>query len=266
MDVPSDILTVSAALIALSAIAWFELRYIKRRQGERADAELEKDHAYNSLATFKAVAASLRSQGRDTSEADVLLIQAEGAFERRQYIECKELAERAKIALRNAPSAGTLDGRTGSEGEGKVGGPFPMTRSMGARKVPPNYLESRFVMECAHSLMDKADEHRREAARHMLDDAKACFEAADYDEALRHAARAKRTLEGMEDLDPALDREGGPSPRKEPFGTCAGCGAILATGDVFCHSCGRRAPRSCPSCSAEAIGGDNYCRRCGTSL
>ncbi len=283
MEFPYDVLTLSAALVALSAIAWLELRYIKKRRVD-TEATVEEDHVYNSLATYKAVSDSLRARGRDTTEADVLLFQAESAYRRGQYTDCKDLSDRAKIALRNAPDR-VISGppapspASSSEAGGIVDAPFPApvitptdeampaeVPSIKTRKMPCNYLESKFIIESTRSMLEKAPEMRRETARCMLDDAEACFEAADYTDALRHAAKAKRLLEGCEEAAPAEKAPDGHEEKERSAVTCTGCGAAMSEEDAFCFACGAPARRSCPGCSAEIVEGDAFCRRCGTRL
>ena len=279
MEYPYNVLIFSAAIIVLAAIAWFEMRYIKRRRGD-PDEAVEQDHIYNSLATYRAVSSSLGAQGRDTTEADILLFQAEGAYKRGQFTDCKDLTDRAKIALRNAPQKEKLAPASPPKGpaeeivpvEAPID-PTPVARetvkpaevpSLKTRKMPCNYLESKFVIDSTKSMLDGAPEDQRETARCMLDDAQACFEEADYTDALRHAVKAKKLLEGCEDQAPA-----GPE-REEPDAkdaiACAGCGAVMSPDDAFCFACGAPALRSCPNCSADLVRGDAFCRKCGTRL
>lgn len=276
MEIPQDVLIISAALIVLSAIAWFELRYIKGKGGEQAEASLEQDHAYNSMATIRAVASSLRSQGYDVTEAEILLLQAEGAYKRRQYLDCRELSDRAKIALRNAPLRKVLEcpppakvevNATSKERETGTAAPAEVP-SMGARKLPRNYLESKFVMESAHCLMENAPERCREAVQCHLDDAKACFDGGEYTDALRHAVKAKRVLEGAEEIAPEEKREDAPAAEvvTEQESACPGCGAVMSEEDAFCFSCGRPGKATCPGCSADIAEGDAFCRKCGIKL
>ena len=283
MEFPYNVLIISAALIALSVIAWLELRYIKGRRVD-ADSTVEQDHVYNSLATYKAVSDSLRAQGRDTTEADILLFQAESAYRHGQYLDCKELSGRAKTALRNAPQKEAPSPpsqpkeiiRESEPAEVQADPPSsPRTApseaaapaevpSLKAKKMPCNYLESKFVIETTKSMLDEAPEQQREAARSMLDDADACFEEADYTDALRHAVKAKKLLEGCEEAAPAVKECG--APPSEDMIACAICGAAMSGDDAFCFACGTPAARTCPHCSAALIEGDVFCRRCGARL
>ncbi len=282
MEFPYNVLILASALIAFSVIAWLELRYIKRRRID-ADVAVDQDHVYNSLATYKAVSDSLRAQGRDTTEADILLFQAEGAYKRGQYMDCEELSGRAKTALRNAPQKEVPAPPPQPEEivheAGSAEAPVapltsaPMAQndttrpaevpSLKTRKMPCNYLESKFVIESTRSLLDDAPERKRDVARCMLDDAEACFEEADYTDALRHAVKAKKLLEGNEEASAAAEDD--EPPTKDTI-DCAGCGSAMSEDDAFCFACGAPAMRSCPSCSAELIEGDVFCRKCGTKL
>lgn len=283
MEFPYNVLTISAALIALSVIAWLELRYIKGRRVD-TDVTVEQDHVYNSLATCKAVSDSLRAQGRDTTEADILLFQAEGAYRRGQYLDCEELSGRAKAALRNAPQKEMLSPpsqptevtQEGEPAEVRIDPPSaPRTMpseaaapaevpSLKTKKMPCNYLESKFVIETTRSMLDDAPEQQRDAARRMLDDADACFEEADYTDALRHAAKAKKLLECCEAAAPAVKECDAP-PAKDSI-VCAICGAAMSGDDAFCFACGTPAARACPNCSTALIEGDVFCRKCGARL
>lgn len=280
MEFPYKVLIFSAALIALAAIAWLEMRYIKKRRGD-PDEVVEQDHIYNSLATYRAVSSSLGSQGRDTTEADILLFQAEGAYKRGQFTDCKDLTDRAKIALRNAPQKEKVVPASAPKGSAEEIIPVevpiepapPVTKeaakpadvpSLKTRKMPCNYLESKFVIDSTKSMLDVAPEGRREAARCMLDDAQACFEEADYTDALRHAVKAKKLLEGCEDHATAMMERDEPDAKDAI--ACAGCAAVMSPDDVFCFACGAPALRSCPNCSADLVRGDAFCRKCGTRL
>lgn len=282
MEFPYNVLILASALVALSVIVWLELRYIKRRRVD-VDLSVEQDHVYNSLATYKAVSDSLRAQGRDTTEADILLFQAEGAYKRGLYMDCEELSGRAKTALRNAPQKEMLASPSqpkevvheaeSAEVPVAPAPSAPMAQSdttrpaevpsLKTRKMPCNYLESKFVIESTMSLLDDAPERKRDVARCMLDDAEACFEEANYTDALRHAVKAKKLLEGSEETSTMEEHD--ELPAKDMI-DCASCGSTMSKDDAFCFACGAPATRSCPSCSAELIGGDAFCRKCGTRL
>ncbi|NLI73682.1 MAG: hypothetical protein GX369_02765 [Euryarchaeota archaeon] len=79
-----------------------ELRYIWKLRIDPKIAPI-KNKSYTKLTTFKAVAESLRSQGHDTTEIDVLLFRAENAHGMRKYDECLGLINRIKIILAMNP-------------------------------------------------------------------------------------------------------------------------------------------------------------------
>jgi len=283
MEITSDILILVAALVILAAVGWLELRYIKSKRSGQAEAALIQDDAYNAVATTKAVAESLRQQGRDTTEAEVILYQAESAYQRREYTDAKAIAERARSALRHAPlrELVTCPVLQPVAEEAPVDVPVEVPESstgptevpsVAAKKLPANYLESKFIIESAHCMLESAPEERRAPAALLLADARDRFDQADYTGALRLALRAKKALEGAEVKPAESVTEAAPvdTPADETTiaadDACQRCGAQMDPEDQFCHACGGRRAAVCPSCSAEVKEGDQFCRGCGARL
>ncbi len=101
MDLPSETLILIVAVVVAAAVAFLELRYLRTKKHVKVDQYLEQDDAYNAVTTTRAVAASLTKMGKDTSEADVIIYQAETAYDRREFVRCLELVGKAKTALKS---------------------------------------------------------------------------------------------------------------------------------------------------------------------
>lgn len=264
MEITYEYLIIAAALIFMTALALLELRYIRGRRNAQTEASLIQDDSYNAVATVRAVAESLQQQGRDTAEADVIIHQAVSAYQRRQYTEAKELADQAKRALHNTPQkemgATPVSETIAEEGASVDSNHTEDASSAGVpahavKKLPANYLESKFIIESAQCMLDDAPQNRKTAAACILEKARDCFDEADYTGALCQAMKAKRTLECC--TEPISST---------PIIHCSHCGAEMADKDQFCFTCGAKKKEICPGCSNEVKEGDKFCRKCGTHL
>jgi len=271
MDVPSETIILIVAVLIMAAVAYLELRYLRSKKQVKLDGNFEQDDAYNAVATTRAVAESLRQNGRDTTEADIIIYQAESAYERREFTRCRELADRARTALRGCKEKDIMNApETPTEGEEAAGEVEESTAvpANEVRKMPANYLESKFMIDSVRDLLPGAPEGRKVEAQEALDLAEKSFSAGDYTEALKQAMRAKRTVSPAKADKPKPAAPA--SPRAAPpviVERCRRCGAELGEGDEFCHACGGpKNVRLCPSCSSEASPEDAFCRRCGTKI
>jgi len=227
------------------------------------------------VSTAKAVAGALRQSGKDTTEADLLIYQAENAYDRREYINCMDLASRAKDCLRSAKEKDLASCPVPPPSEKKAEGKAEKGQEVPAhatKKMPTNYLESKFIIETVECRLPSAGDKHPEVEK-MLGEAKASFEATDYTMALKQAMKAKRLLENapmaeapapqpVEVIKPLRV----PAPKKE-VERCAKCGSEMGKDDSFCPACGtKKGARTCPSCSVEALPDDAFCRKCGAKL
>jgi ribosomal protein L40E len=269
MDLPSETIILIVAVLIVAAVAYLQLRYIRSHKQTKLDGALEQDDAYNAVATTKAVAASLRQAGRDTTEGDLLIYQAESAYERREFTNCLELADRAKTVLRNCKEKDLLTCPIPPPEERKEVEAVKVVPANETRKLPQNYLESKFVIDTVRDMMPQASPEQAAEAQSSLDLAQTSFDNADYTEALKQAMKAKRALGGAQKTEKAktVTIIGDSAAPKVVSDRCHKCGAMLAPDDEFCHACGsRKNERVCPSCSREASPEDAFCRKCGAKI
>jgi hypothetical protein len=271
MDIPSETIILILAVIVVAAVAYLQLRYIRSKKEVKVEGVLDQDDAYNAVATTRAVAASLRATGRDTTDADVLIYQAENAYERREFINSIDLAARAKTALLHSKERDLLSCPVPPPSIEKEGEESKDVPALAVLKMPANYLESKFVIDTVRSALPDAPPEVREEARRSLDLAQASFDGEDYCEALKQAMRAKRTLGGGQKQEKArpvaIISETPKQPVSIAAGGCRSCGTAVGTDDIFCHACGtRQGALICPSCSWEASTDDVFCRKCGAKM
>ncbi|MGD0057244.1 MAG: zinc ribbon domain-containing protein [Methanomassiliicoccales archaeon] len=277
LEMTAAILAVGIAVFAI--VLYLEMRYMKSRRKEKVDVALVRDDAYNTLTTTQAVSRALKDQGRDTKEADLLLVKSEAAYQRRDYLMCKELAEEARTVLRQTRAeekTDTLEGiaaRSAPEPEADQSPPLKEIK-----KLPQNYLESKFMIETARMCIEAAALQGIGVveAEKTLAVARECYDRTEYTEALKQALRAKKTAEGQnitpqaEAKLPELNREEPAAPpiRLSKEAACGSCGQSIDEGDNFCRKCGAEVVRvpKCPSCELEVDESDAFCRRCGSKL
>ncbi len=246
------------------------------------DVKIQQDDAYNSIMTTKAVAEALKSRGRVSKEANLLIIEAEAAFQRGNHLYALESINKAKDLLKNAreekadPVAPIVT-KVGTKGvEKKCEVPFQE-----ARKLPKNYLESKFMICSVRDILEQSGaKDRNAAAEESLRQADEMFQKEDYTEALKLALRAKRALDGgAESIGPIENKPVTtdaqverlpPQPRslREPSRSCMRCGTSLTEEDVYCRKCGLKVDRSpkCSGCGEKLAEDDIFCRKCGNQV
>ena len=278
----SDLIILAVLGVILAIIVFLELRYFRSKRKSRVDAKVLLDDAYNSIVTTKAVAEALKTRGRVSKEANLLIIEAEAAFHRGNHLYALESINKAKEMLKNAKEETTdpvasIVAKVGSKGaEEKCEVPFQE-----ARKLPKNYLESKFVICSVRDILEQSGAKGRNAtAEENLREADEMFQKEDYTEALKLALRAKRALDGGADsigpieskpvpMDPGVERLP-PQPKslREPSKSCVRCGASLTDEDVYCRKCGMKVDRSpkCSACGERLAEDDIFCRKCGNQV
>ena len=248
MDLPLETLVLIAVVTIAAVVGLLELRYLRGRRQAKVDAAIERDDAYNAVSTTRAVADSLRQNGRDTTEADVLIYKAETAYDRREFLNATELAGKAKKVLLTCKEKDLIS----------MPSPAPAKEestevpSNLIKKMPANCLESRFMIDSVRGMASGADEKAKAEADSCLARAQACYEAEDYNGALSEAMKARRLLTpcplaGEKSYPSAVVRL--PPPEKTPANAASSPG-----------------PRLCPGCRVEASPDDAFCRKCGTRL
>ncbi|MDD1743453.1 MAG: zinc ribbon domain-containing protein [Methanomassiliicoccales archaeon] len=274
-----DLIILAVLGIILAIVVFLELRYFRSKKRERLDSKITQDDAYNSIMTTKAVAEALKSRGRVSKEANLLIIEAEAAFQRGNHLYALESINKAKELLKSAKEDGSdpvssIVAKVGSKGgEEKCEVPFQE-----ARKLPKNYLESKFMICSVRDILEQSGaKGKNNVAEENLKQADEMFQKEDYTGALRLALRAKRALDGGADsigpIEPKpmakesqLERLP-PLPKSlhEPSKSCVRCGAGLTEEDIYCRKCGLKVDRSpkCSACGEKLAEDDIFCRKCG---
>jgi len=276
LEMTVAILSVGIAVLVI--VLYLEVRYMKSRRKDKVDVALVRDDAYNALMTTQAVSRALKDQGRDTKEADLLLLKAEAAYERHDYLVCKGLAEDARSVLRKtkvAERSETVEELVSAPLTEPATDEAPPIKEI--KKLPQNYLESKFMIETARMCIETARQQGIDVAdaEGTLAAARECYDRTEYTEALKNALRAKKTAEGqktvpkIEARPPEIMREETRAPVVTPTeAACKSCGQSVDEIDNFCRKCGAaivRVPK-CPACGLDVDGNDAFCRRCGAKL
>lgn len=271
------------------------------RPKRRKDIEnvIERDEAYNILNTTIAISTSLKGMGKDTREADIVLIRAQLEFDRNEYVKAiatskaaRSLMINARDAVLAAPEPVKVDAQAEPEEEETK----PEEKTVHeVKKLPENYLESKFLINTTKEEVEKdrgADKNTTEAERHLAE-AERCFESAKYNEAVKMCMQARRSLAGkpseqnahttgVTDLS-SLKVGSAPvkAPENEPaqhveegsettmaVPSCAKCGVPILAGDDFCGKCGTKVVQdtTCKKCGVKMNPEDAFCRKCGNPL
>jgi hypothetical protein len=277
--------TFELALIVILGIVliialFIQFRYLRPRRNDAIEMALDRDDAYNAMTTTQAVSSTLRERGRNTSEADLVLVEAELAYDRGDYLKCTDAAKRAKDYLAVAPMAKNDLDTLHDTDLSPTNGPVPeQPKIIEAKKLPPNYLESKFMIGTAGDEIERCRSEGKDVSGSvcLLDEAKMAFECKDYDAALRKSLKAKKGTEApsvtvyektTEMVPPvkAVNREIVKDPSS--IDGCAKCGAEVRYDDSFCAKCGKPIERKrvCPACKVEVSEDDVFCRKCGTEV
>jgi ribosomal protein L40E len=279
LDTPTLVLLVILVIVLVIAL-FIQFRYLRPKRDDAIEIALDRDDAYNAMTTAQAVSATLKDKGRDTSGADRMLIEAELAYNRGDYLKCTDASKRAKDSLATAPMVEggivpVIDSTPDQPDE-----PLPEQPKISeARKLPPNYLESKFMIETTKDDIDKCAAEGKDVSASvcLLDEAKMAFECKEYDVALRKSLKAKKATEIS--TEPVKEKIVEIAP---PIKTvkrdivndsskvvlCANCGAEALPDDNFCAKCGKPIERKrvCPTCKADVSEDDVFCRKCGTEV
>lgn len=263
-----EIVVAILLVLILGVVIFFEWRYLRSRREAKVDAGLIQDDAYNAIATAKSISESLRNQGRDVKESEALIRQAEDAYSRRNYLDACNIAGRAKSTLKfSKPTDDILYCAAPTSKEEAVADEECVPVLQAVKKLPTNYLESKFLLESTKQRAEGAGSPDIDEINEDLCIAQSHFDRKEYDEALKYAMRAKKLLEHGRKENTVMITTATPSQETRNVNTCQKCSTELGESDIFCPGCGSRQGRAvCSSCSSEAQEGDKFCRKCGTKI
>jgi len=250
-------------LVILAVVIYFELRFMRSRNKEYIERMMDKDEAFNAIATTRAISETLRQKGKDTKEAEPIIIKAENAYKRANYAVAKESAKRAKDILMKAP---TLDIAPPAEKGIVPKGEEERKTVHEVKKLEPHLIESRFIINACRDRVSSGESSGKDMteAKEHLSVAERCFEEEKYDEALREGLKARRLLdEAPSSVGPSKEAVLVKVPKPER--KCENCSAPILAEDVFCRKCGTpiSIKRTCAYCRAEMSAEDVFCPKCG---
>ncbi len=249
-------------LIVLAVVVFFELRFMRSRNKDHIQMIVDKDDAYNAIMTAKAIASSLKQRGRDTKEAEEVIIRAEASYKRNSFITARDTAVKAKDLLMNSPIL-----EAAAPAKAAEAAPEEEHRTVHeVKKLEPNLLESRFIIHACQGDLEAAERAGKDTtkAKEILASAERSFEERRYDEALCEGQKARRLLcDDSSSQAPPKDAVIVKVPKTER--RCEKCSAVVGQDDAFCRKCGEPIVhrRNCPHCRAEMEDGDLFCPKCG---
>jgi ribosomal protein L40E len=281
-DLDASMILTFVLLIALAVAVFFEIRFIRSRRKKGPDTS-GIDEIYNQVITTRAISQTMKRKGNQTKDADMLIIEAEAAYDRGNYQAARSAIERAKEALAaSKPMPAGIEEEPQhpiQEPKFERSGPDVPYIEPGyevpfqAVKLPKDFVESKFMIS---SLRDEAAKQKTEGsdvslAESNLDQAQQLFDQERYTESLKFAMKAKHALEEPAKQiprSPAVEKIPVEAPPQKNLGYCRNCNALVDESDTFCRRCGtkiEKIPR-CPSCGSEVASGDVFCRKCGNQL
>ncbi len=286
-------LIVSALVIVMILVVWFELSVLRKKSKARRERsgrrpEELQDEAHNALITTRAIASTMAERsGIHSEDVDAKLDEAQVAYDHRNFRVALDLTKQAKdrlVALKGAQTAhgdvAKLDPLGSAPGTDE-----PTTKEVLAKQYPPNLIQSKFSISVAETSIESAEGAGRDVttAKSLLTTARSRFDAQDYGGALSIARQADKSARGEPVAAsaavpaPATPAPASPvatpatdstRPAAVPVGSaCPSCGAPMKPDDAFCRKCGTRAVlTNCPTCGASLLADDAFCRKCGTRL
>lgn len=258
----ADIVLLAVLFVLLVLVLYFELRFMRSRNKEYVVKGVVKDEAYNCLATTKAIASSLKDKGRDTKEAEAIILHAEQSYRRNNFLAAKESALRAREILIKAPPV--ILGEPVKE----VPLPEPNVEERhtvhDVKKLEPNLIESRFIINACHDRLVEVEGSGKDLgeAKTHLALAEECYSDKRYNDALKEGVKARKLLEEPQEAAKAdIHLIKVPKPERK----CPQCQATITQEDQFCRKCGATlvSSRTCANCQADLEAGDSFCPKCG---
>jgi predicted nucleic acid-binding Zn ribbon protein len=279
---------VVALLCAMIAVAWLELRYLRKSSKARRIRAVKRgeelpDEANNALLTTRAIIGTMAERnGIHSKEVESLLNEAQMAYDRHNYRVTLDLTTKAKerlIALKSAQASKGDLAKLEIPSPANTADAEPTTKERLQKDFPPNLLQARFSISMAESSIEDGRTAGRnvDQAETLLASAKSRYEAQDFNGALSAARLADKSAKGaaIQFPPPAAVTPTVTAPEPATFSsgsspggsTCPLCGAAIRPGDAFCRKCGAQAVLTgCPTCGASLQADDVFCRKCETRL
>ncbi len=308
------ILLITFVSLSILIFAYL-LLWINRRKNKKAmllgKVPMEED-TYNQMQIVKSMANVMEGKGYEVSGVKSVLRKAEMAYANGKYSECLEIVNNAKRMLMRIRNEEKIEDTVSPHVERELeiiknvtpaaSQPVEIIETVEnkkeeeemppqvknyMKKLPPNYLQSKFEIGVVEEkILRKEDGEVKEAAKLYLIKAKEAFERGDYTSALKFAVRSNKILDTNEVTYISMDKIGvmeekPPAPvvaplveeareEEEPQENlrCPRCGAIVRPEDNYCWNCGAKLVfvYTCPHCGAEVTSEDKYCRHCGYKL
>ncbi len=271
------------------------LMILKRRANvklSRMNESNVEDDAYNQIQIVRSMTRMMKDRGYRVDAVENMLTKAENAYQAQRYLESLEITANARRTLLRMKDEGVVEDNLSPqvkkeleiikkiEQKSEQGEMPPQVKDF-VKKLPPNYLQSKFEIGVVEEkILNMEEGQLKEYAKLYVHRAKRAFEAGDYNEALRLAVKGNRIIDTGE-LEPDTVEQ---KPVEEPLKIatlvdeneegneeeihCPECGAVVRPEDKYCWSCGAKLVfiYTCPNCGAEVTSEDKFCRHCGYRL
>ena len=252
-----------------------------------------EDNAYNQIQIVKSMTRVMKNKGYNVEPVESMIAKAEMAYDYQRYLESIDITNNAKRALLRLKEENKMEDSLSPEVKKELEiiknieeepkkDDMPPQISDFVKKLPPNYLQSKFEIGVVEEKIVKMEEGQvKEYAKLYMDRAKRAFDMGDYSEALKLAVKSNRIIDTGELPDnvpfkeehkplvvaPLIEEKEEEDEEKEEL-HCPNCGAVVRLEDKYCWNCGAKLVfiYKCPNCGAEVSSEDKYCRNCGYKL
>jgi len=249
-----------------------------------------EDDAYNQIQIVKSMARVMKNKGYNVEPVESMIAKAENAYNYQRYLESIDITNNAKRALLRLKDENKMEDSLSPEVEKELEiikkieeepekDEMPPQIKDFVKKLPPNYLQSKFEIGVVEEKIIKMEEGQlKEYAKLYMEKAKRAFDMGDYSEALKLAVKSNRIIDTGElpenvpvreekkpvIVTPLIEEK----EEKEEELHCPNCGAVVRPEDKYCWNCGAKLVfiYKCPNCGAEVSSEDKYCRHCGYKL
>ncbi len=269
------------------------LMLLKRRAASKVTRLGEssvEDDAYNQIQIVKSMTKVMKNKGHNVEPVESMIAKAERAYNNQRYLESIDITNNAKRALLRLKEESKVEDSLSPEVKEELEiikkieeepekDDMPPQIKDFVKKLPPNYLQSKFEIGVVEEKIVKMEDGQlKEYAKLYVEKAKKAFDMGDYSEALKLAVKSNRIIDSGElpeniptreeqkplVVTPLIEEE----EEKEEELHCPNCGAVVRPEDKYCWNCGAKLVfiYKCPNCGAEVSSEDKYCRNCGYKL